>query len=47
MISVAYKKFYTILKNVKFTPIHIVDVCANHGTWTREALQYFPDAYYS
>lgn len=39
--------FYTILENVKFTPKHIVDVGANHGTWTREALQYFPDAYYS
>jgi FkbM family methyltransferase len=30
-----------------FTPHHIVDVGANHGTWTREALRYFPDAYYT
>jgi FkbM family methyltransferase len=37
--------FYSILKKVNFTPKHIVDVGANHGTWTREALKYFPDAY--
>jgi FkbM family methyltransferase len=36
--------FYTILKEMDFTPKHIVDVGANHGTWTREALKYFPDA---
>jgi FkbM family methyltransferase len=39
--------FYTILKKVNFTPKHIVDVGANHGTWTREALKYFPDAYFT
>lgn len=36
--------FYTILKKFGFTPNHIVDVGANHGTWTREALHHFPDA---
>ncbi|HEY9167872.1 MAG TPA: FkbM family methyltransferase [Lutibacter sp.] len=30
-----------------FYPNHIVDVGANHGTWTREALKYFPDAHYT
>jgi FkbM family methyltransferase len=34
--------FYGILKSARFHPKHIVDVGANHGTWTREALQYFP-----
>ena len=30
-----------------FSPNHIVDVGANHGYWTRTALKYFPDAYYT
>lgn len=30
-----------------FEPKHIVDVGANHGTWTREILKYVPDAYYT
>jgi len=39
--------FYTTIQKMGFTPQHIVDVGANHGTWTREALRYFPDAYYT
>lgn len=39
--------FYNTLKKINFEPKHIVDVGANHGTWSREALQYFPDAYYT
>lgn len=39
--------FYDTLKKMGFTPHHIVDVGANHGTWTREALRYFPKAYYT
>ncbi len=39
--------FYNILKQIGFEPKHIVDVGANHGTWTRETLKYFPDAYYT
>jgi len=35
--------FYGVLKSAGFEPGHIVDVGANHGTWTREALQYFPN----
>ena len=41
------ESFYTLLKSLEFQPKHIVDVGANHGTWTREALKYFPDAYYT
>ncbi len=37
--------FYETLKNMGFIPNHIVDVGANHGSWTREILHYFPDAY--
>jgi FkbM family methyltransferase len=39
--------FYNTIKNMGFTPLHIVDVGANHGTWTREALNHFPEAYYT
>lgn len=40
-------QFFQCIKNLGFNPQHIVDVGANRGTWTRNALQYFPDAYYS
>lgn len=39
--------FYETLKQLKFQPKHIVDIGANHGTWTREALNHFPDANYT
>lgn len=39
--------FYNTLKKLNFHPQHIVDIGANHGTWTREALRHFPDAYYT
>ena len=41
------QNFYIVLQQISFTPKHIVDVGANHGTWTRETLNYFPDAYYT
>jgi FkbM family methyltransferase len=39
--------FFSILKERGFSPKHIVDVGANHGTWTRRALNYFPSAHYT
>lgn len=39
--------FYSVLIHTGFIPQHIVDVGANHGTWTRETLKYFPNAYYT
>jgi FkbM family methyltransferase len=39
--------FFFMLKERGFAPRHIVDVGANHGNWTRTALRYFPDAYYT
>ncbi|MFC7773619.1 FkbM family methyltransferase [Flavobacterium sp. GCM10027622] len=39
--------FFLNLKKMGFSPKHIVDVGANHGTWTRETLKYFPNAYYT
>jgi FkbM family methyltransferase len=39
--------FYSTLQAFQFEPKHIVDVGANHGTWTRQALKYFPKAHYT
>ncbi len=39
--------FYALLQNIKFSPVHIVDVGANHGNWTRTALAFFPDAQFT
>lgn len=39
--------FYDIIKKMDFNPNHIVDIGANKGTWTREALKYFPKAQYT
>lgn len=38
---------YSIFKSVNFNPKHIVDIGANHGTWTRQALIDFPDCKYT
>lgn len=35
------------LKAIGFVPKHIVDVGANHGSWTREVLKHFPESYYT
>jgi len=39
--------FFSLLKRLGFNPKHIIDVGANRGLWTREAIQFFPDAYYT
>lgn len=39
--------FFTTSRNMGFEPTHILDVGANHGTWTRNTLHYFPNAHYS
>ncbi len=39
--------FYSILQQIEFKPKHIVDIGSNHGTWTRKAINCFPDAYYT
>jgi FkbM family methyltransferase len=41
------RTFFMNLKDIGFTPKHIIDVGTNHGTWTRETLKYFPDSYYT
>jgi FkbM family methyltransferase len=39
--------FLSLLNGFGFDPKHIIDVGANKGTWTRTALQFFPDARYT
>jgi FkbM family methyltransferase len=39
--------FFALLKKLGFAPKHIIDVGANRGLWTREAIKYFPDARYT
>jgi FkbM family methyltransferase len=41
------ENFYISIKEAGVDAKHIVDIGANHGTWTREALIYFPNAYYT
>jgi len=45
--NVLLQTFFTNLKMMGFTPKHIIDVGANHGTWTRETLKYFNEAHYT
>jgi FkbM family methyltransferase len=35
------------LKNAGLNPTHILDIGANHGTWTREVIEIFSDSKYS
>jgi FkbM family methyltransferase len=39
--------FFALLRQLGFAPKHILDIGANRGMWTREALKYFPDARYT
>lgn len=41
------KYFFSSLQRLGFAPKHILDVGANRGLWTREALKYFPAARYT
>lgn len=46
-VDLLQSNFFSILKEVGFSPKHIVDIGANHGNWTRNVLKYFPSANYS
>lgn len=39
--------FFALLKRYGFDPKHVIDVGANRGNWTREAVKYFPNAHYT
>lgn len=45
--NVLLDNFYQSLHKLGYNPKHIVDIGANHGTWTRKALEHFPDAYFT
>jgi FkbM family methyltransferase len=42
--SYGWGVFFTLVKRHGFAPRRILDVGANRGNWTREALRHFPDA---
>jgi FkbM family methyltransferase len=39
--------FFSLMKRRGFAPRHVIDVGANKGNWTRAAINFFPEAYYS
>lgn len=39
-----WKNFFTLIKHHGFSPRCILDVGANHGGWTRGAIEHFPEA---
>jgi FkbM family methyltransferase len=39
--------FFALLKRLGFEPKYILDIGANRGMWTREALRFFPGARYT
>lgn len=43
LIGIAFKN----LKSNGINPKHILDIGANHGTWTRKVIEIFPNAQYS
>jgi FkbM family methyltransferase len=45
--TVGLKPFLGLLQRYGFNPKHIVDVGANRGTWTRKAVEFFPNAQYT
>jgi FkbM family methyltransferase len=45
--NILLSTLFNNLKAMGFVPKHIVDIGANHGTWTREVLDHFPDAHYT
>jgi FkbM family methyltransferase len=41
------RAFFRMLKQQGFAPAHMLDVGANRGRWTRQAIRFFPDAWYT
>jgi len=39
--------FFQLLHSMKFRPRHILDVGANRGNWTRDALHFFPECQFT
>jgi FkbM family methyltransferase len=47
VLSYSLSSFLQLLKRAGFSPRHIVDVGANRGDWSKEAMRFFPDAHYT
>jgi FkbM family methyltransferase len=45
--SAELSAFFALLSRFGFAPKHVLDIGANHGNWTREAMEFFPDAQYT
>ena len=45
--DILLNNFYSILKSIQYEPIHVLDIGANKGTWTRHMLKFFPNSQYS
>jgi FkbM family methyltransferase len=39
--------FFALLQRLEFQPKHIIDVGAHRGSWTRDAIRFFPEAQYT
>lgn len=44
--AILVNRAFSYLKNKGFAPNYILDVGANHGTWTRDILKVFPNSTY-
>jgi FkbM family methyltransferase len=47
VLSYSLSSYFALLKRLGFAPKHIIDVGANRGNWTKEAIRFFPDAHYT
>jgi FkbM family methyltransferase len=47
VLSHSLSSYFSLLKRLGFSPKHIIDVGANRGKWTKEAMRFFPHAHYT
>src|ERR1700756_5422297 len=47
VLSYSLSSYFALLKEIGFAPNHVLDVGANRGKWTREAIRFFPNAHYT
>jgi hypothetical protein len=46
-LSEGLDPFFALLKRFGFAPKNILDIGANRGLWTREAIKFFPEERYT
>lgn len=47
VLSYSLASYFLLLKELGFSPRYVIDVGANRGNWTREAMRFFPDAHFT